>query len=99
LFLGGAICALAFALDVPLALAPMCLIYIFEVLSDIIQVTWFKYTKRKHGEGRRVFKMAPFHHHLEKSGWSERKIFVVFTIISVICCAATYFGIIERYGL
>ncbi|MDR2360942.1 MAG: phospho-N-acetylmuramoyl-pentapeptide-transferase [Oscillospiraceae bacterium] len=98
LFLGGAIAATAFALDAPLALVPLCLIYIWEVLSDIIQVIWFKYTKRKYKEGRRVFKMAPFHHHLEKSGWSEKKIFLVFTIFSVICAAATYYIMFERYG-
>jgi phospho-N-acetylmuramoyl-pentapeptide-transferase len=92
LFIGGAICAMAFALDVPLTLAPMCLIFVFEVVSDFIQVGYFKYSRRKYGEGRRVFKMAPFHHHLEKSGWSEKRIFVVFTAVSVVCSVAAYFG-------
>jgi len=99
LFLGGALCALAFSLDVPLVLAPMCLIFIWEVLSDIIQVSYFKYTKRKYGSGRRVFKMAPFHHHLEKSGWSEKKIFFVFTLISAICSVVAYYGVAFRYGI
>jgi phospho-N-acetylmuramoyl-pentapeptide-transferase len=99
LFLGGAICALAFSLDVPLVLAPMCLIFIWEVISDLIQVSYFKYTKRKYGSGKRIFKMAPFHHHLEKSGWSEKKIFCVFTFISIICSVVAYCGVAARYTL
>jgi phospho-N-acetylmuramoyl-pentapeptide-transferase len=98
LFLGGVVAAMAFALDAPLALVPLCLIYIWEVLSDVIQVVYFKYTKRKYKEGRRVFKMAPYHHHLEKSGWSEKRIFFIFTIFSVICAAVTYYTMFERYG-
>ena len=79
LFLGGAISAMAFSLDMPLILLPLGIIFILETLSDIIQVTYFKITK-----GKRVFKMAPLHHHLEMCGWSEYKIFTVFTIISAI---------------
>jgi phospho-N-acetylmuramoyl-pentapeptide-transferase len=99
LFLGGAICALAFSLDVPLVLVPMCLIFIWEVITDIIQITHFKYTKKKYGEGKRVFKTAPFHHHLEKCGWSEKRIFFVFTLVSIVCSAAAYYGVAFRYGI
>ena len=66
LFLGGAVCGLAFALDAPLILIPVGIIYIVETLSDIIQVGYFKLT-----HGKRIFRMAPLHHHLELGGWSE----------------------------
>ena len=68
LFLGGAIAALAFAYDMPLILITLGIVYIIETLSDIIQVTYFKLT-----HGKRVFKMAPFHHHLEMGGWTGKK--------------------------
>lgn len=92
LFLGGAVAALAFALDLPLVLIPVGLVYIWETLSDIIQVIYFKKT-----HGKRFFKMAPFHHHLEKCGWSERKIVTVFSLITMIGCTLAYVGIIARY--
>lgn len=82
LFLGGMICAIAFGIGEPLLLIPFGIIYIIEVLSDIIQVISFKST------GKRVFKMAPIHHHFEMSGWSEMKIVVVFTTITAVCSAA-----------
>lgn len=79
LFLGGAICAVAFALNIPLILVPLGIIYIVETLSDIIQIAGFKISK-----GKRVFKMAPLHHHFELCGWSEYKLFFVFTAISAV---------------
>lgn len=82
LFLGGMICAVAFGIGQPLLLVPFGIIYIIEVLSDIIQVISFKTT------GKRVFKMAPIHHHFELSGWSEMKIVTVFTAITAVCSAA-----------
>ncbi|HPI19852.1 MAG TPA: phospho-N-acetylmuramoyl-pentapeptide-transferase, partial [Candidatus Kapabacteria bacterium] len=54
-----------------------------ETISVVIQVTYFKYTKKKYGEGRRIFKIAPLHHHFEKSGWHESKIVVRFYIMAV----------------
>jgi len=57
---------------------------VVETLSVILQVTWFKYTKRKYGEGRRIFKMAPLHHHFELSGWKETQVVVRFWIITII---------------
>ena len=92
LFLGGAVVGLAFALDIPLVLILVGLIYIVETLSDIIQVTYFKLT-----HGKRVFKMAPIHHHCEKCGWSEEKIFAVFVSITVVMCVLAWIGIAPRY--
>ena len=86
MFLGGAVCGLAFALDMPLILLLVGFIYIIETLSVILQVGYFKLTKRIYGEGRRIFKMSPIHHHFELSGWSEVKIWTVFTTISVLMC-------------
>ena len=92
LFLGGAICAAAFALDMPLILIPLGIVYIIETLSDIIQVTYFKAT-----HGKRIFKMAPLHHHLEMSGWGERRIFTVFTAISAAFACLSYFAVMNRF--
>lgn len=83
LALGGIFGALALMLHKELLLPFVCGIFFFETLSVIIQTTYFKYTKRKYGEGKRVFLMAPIHHHYEKKGWPEQKIVVRFWIISV----------------
>ncbi|MEO1022457.1 MAG: phospho-N-acetylmuramoyl-pentapeptide-transferase [Bacteroidota bacterium] len=83
LALGGAFGALALMLHKELLLPFICGVFFFETISVIIQTTYFKYTKKKYGEGRRVFLMAPIHHHFEKKGWSEQKIVVRFWIISV----------------
>ena len=88
LFLGGAVCGMAFACDLPLILVPVGLIYIVETLSDIIQVTYFKLT-----HGKRIFKMAPLHHHFEMCGWSEKKIVFVFSAITAVMCVISYFGV------
>ncbi|MCG8371957.1 MAG: phospho-N-acetylmuramoyl-pentapeptide-transferase [Balneolales bacterium] len=84
LALGGAFGALALMLHKELLLPFICGVFFFETLSVIIQTTYFRYTKRKYGEGRRVFLMAPIHHHFEKKGWSEQKIVVRFWIITVL---------------
>lgn len=84
LALGGAFGALALMLHKELLLPFVCGVFFFETLSVIIQTTWFKYTKRKYGEGRRVFLMTPIHHHFEKKGWSEQKIVVRFWIITIL---------------
>ena len=94
LFLGGAVCAMAFALDVPLVLVLVGIIYIAETLSDIIQVGYFKLT-----HGKRVFRMAPLHHHFELGGWSEKKVVLVFTAITVVFCVLAWLGCQGRYGL
>ena len=72
----------------PLILILVGFIYIVETLSDIIQVGYFKIT-----HGKRIFKMAPIHHHFEKCGWSEVKIVLVFTGITVAMCVLAWFGI------
>ena len=92
LFLGGAVAGLAFAFDMPLVLVLVGIVYIVETLSDIIQVTYFKLT-----HGRRIFKMAPIHHHFELCGWGENKIVVAFTAVSAVFCALAYFGVMGRY--
>lgn len=92
LFLGGAVCGLAFAYDKPLILIFVGVVYILETLSDILQVFYFKLTKRRTGEGKRIFLMAPLHHHYEKKGWSEEKVVVIFTLVSCIGCALGYLG-------
>ncbi len=88
LFLGGIVCALAFALDMPLILILVGFVYIVETLSVILQVTYFKLT-----HGKRIFKMAPIHHHFEMCGWKEEKIVFVFTAVSAIMCILAWFGI------
>ena len=84
LALGGAFGALGLMLHKELLLPFICGIFFIETLSVIIQTSWFKYTKRKYGEGRRVFLMTPIHHHFEKKGWPEQKIVVRFWIITVL---------------
>lgn len=91
LFLGGAVCGLAFALDVPLVLIPVGIIYIAETLSDIIQVVYFKAT-----HGKRFFRMAPLHHHFELGGWPEVKIVLVFAGITLAGCVLAWFGVMGR---
>lgn len=66
LALGGYVAAIAFVLKMPIFIVIVAFIYLIEVISVMMQVTWFKYTKKKYGEGRRIFKMAPLHHHFRK---------------------------------
>ena len=88
LFLGGVVCALAFALDVPLILILVGLVYIMETLSVILQVGYFKIT-----HGKRLFKMAPIHHHFEMSGWKEERIVITFAAVSAIMCVIAWFAL------
>lgn len=92
LFLGGAVAALAFAMDMPLILIFVGIIYIAETVSDIIQIGYFKLT-----HGKRFFKMAPLHHHLELSGWSEAKLVTVFCTITLLFCVLAFWGVAGRY--
>lgn len=93
LFLGGAVCALAFALDMPLVLVFVGFVYLMETLSVILQVGYFKLT-----HGKRLFKMSPIHHHFEMSGWKEEKIVLVFTAVSAIMCVVAWFSISGQFG-
>ena len=92
LFLGGAVCGLAFALDMPLILIFVGLVYIVETLSVILQVGYFKLTKRLRADhqGQRIFKMTPIHHHFEMCGWSEVTIWLVFVGVSVVMCVIAF---------
>jgi phospho-N-acetylmuramoyl-pentapeptide-transferase len=63
-------------------------IFVVEALSVIVQVGWFKFTKRRYGEGRRIFLMAPLHHHFEKKGWPETQVVVRFWIVTMLLCLA-----------
>jgi len=92
LFLGGAVAALGFAMDMPLILIPVGIIYIAETCSVILQVAYFKAT-----HGKRLFKMSPLHHHFELSGWSENKLVTVFSAITLVCSALAFWGILGRY--
>jgi phospho-N-acetylmuramoyl-pentapeptide-transferase len=86
LALGGALGTIAVITRQEIVLAIMGGIFVIEVLSVMLQVTWFKYTKRRYGEGRRVLKMAPLHHHFEKSGWNETQVVIRFWIITMLLC-------------
>ena len=72
----------------------MGLVYVLEVLSDIIQVVYFKKTG-----GKRFFRMAPLHHHLELGGWSETKLFCVFSGATLILCVLAFWGVMYRYPM
>lgn len=91
LFLGGMVAALGFAIKCPLLLLPIGIVYVCETMSDIIQIGYFKLT-----HGKRVFKMAPIHHHFEMCGWKEKKICVIFSLVNAIGCVIgillVYFG-------
>ena len=94
LFLGGAVCALAFLMNNPLIIFVAGIIYIIEAVSVMLQVSYFKITKKITGEGKRLFKMSPIHHHFERSGWSENKIVAVFCTVTIAACVLAYlFGI------
>ena len=92
LFLGGAVCAMAFALDMPLVLVLVGIMYIIETVSVILQVGYFKLT-----HGKRLFKMSPIHHHFEMCGWKEEKIVFVFTGITVLMCLLAWWGVSARF--
>ena len=88
LFYGGLIVSSSFLLDSPLLVLLYGFCFLFEAISVIMQVTYFKITR-----GKRLFKMAPIHHHLEKIGFSEMKIVYVFGALSILSCAVAYFGV------
>lgn len=88
LFLGGAISVIAVGLKMPLILVIAGFVYLFETLSVIIQVTYFKKT------GKRVFKMTPIHHHFEKCGWREKKIVAVFTAVTAVLCVIAFVSLL-----
>ena len=94
LALGGFVSATAYVLQMPLFILIVGLIYLVEVISVIMQVTYFKYTKKKTGVGKRIFRMTPIHHHFELGGWSETRVVAVFSIVTAILCLIAYIGIV-----
>ncbi len=92
MYLGGAFVGIGIACRLHLLLVLIGLIYVLEALSVVLQVGYFKYTKKKYGEGRRIFKMSPIHHHFELCKWSEYKIVSVFALFGLVCAviAAAY---------
>ena len=88
LFLGGIVCAMAFALEMPLILIFVGFVYLCETLSVILQVGYFKLT-----HGKRLFKMSPIHHHFEMCGWREQRIVLTFAGVSALMCLLAWFGI------
>ena len=86
LALGGALGTIAVIVRQEIVLAMMGGVFVAEALSVILQVMYFKYTRRKYGEGRRLFRMAPLHHHFEKQGWKETQVVVRFWIITMLLC-------------
>lgn len=89
LAIGGIIAALAIILRKELLLPVLCGIFLMENISVMMQVSYFKYTKKKFGEGRRIFKMAPLHHHYQKLGWHESKIVTRFWIVGILLAILT----------
>ena len=85
LTLGGIIAALAFIVHKELLIPLICAVFFIETLSVTMQVSYFKYTKKKYGEGRRIFLMSPLHHHYQKKGYHEAKIVTRFWIITILC--------------
>jgi phospho-N-acetylmuramoyl-pentapeptide-transferase len=83
LALGGALGTIAVIVRQEIVLFIMGGVFVVETLSVMMQVAWFKYTKKRYGEGRRIFRMAPLHHHFEVTGWKETQVVVRFWIISM----------------
>lgn len=88
LALGGFVASSAFMMQIPVFIAIIGFIYLLEVLSDIIQIAYFKKTG-----GKRFFKMAPIHHHFELCGWSETRVVAIFSIITAVLCLLAYLGL------
>ncbi|MFM8976809.1 MAG: phospho-N-acetylmuramoyl-pentapeptide-transferase, partial [Bacteroidota bacterium] len=88
--LGGAFASVALIIKMELLLPILCGIFFVESLSVILQVTWFRYSKRKYGEGRRIFRMAPLHHHYELGGMAEPKIVTRFWIVTILLVIMTF---------
>jgi phospho-N-acetylmuramoyl-pentapeptide-transferase len=90
LAIGGAIGAVAALLKMEFLLVIVGGVFVAEVISVVAQVGWFKYTARRHGQGRRLLRMAPLHHHFEKLGWAESKIIIRFWILGILCALIAF---------
>lgn len=89
LFLGGAVCALGFGVNMPVLVFPVGIVYLCEILSVVLQVVYFKAT-----HGKRIFKMTPIHHHFELCGWSEIKICLVFSAVTILFGTLSVFCVV-----
>ena len=92
LFLGGAVAIMAIDTHTEIFLIIAGFVYFMETLSVIMQTSYFKYTRKKYGEGRRIFKMTPIHHHFEMCKWSEKKIVAVFSLTTLVLCVIAIFA-------
>ena len=88
LALGGLIGVMAFMIHQPVTLILVGGVFVLEAVSVILQVGWFKLTKRRFGVGQRLFLMAPIHHHFQKKGWPESKVVLRFWVLSLGCALA-----------
>ena len=88
LAIGGFVAGISYVMNMPLFIVIVGFIYLIEVISVIMQVSYFKLTN-----GKRIFRMAPIHHHFEKGGWSETKVVNVFTTVTIIMCLIAYAGL------
>ncbi len=93
LALGGFVAGMACMLHNPLIIILVAFIYLIEVISVMLQVTYFKITKKKYGEGKRIFRMAPLHHHFQEGGQSETQVVTRFAIVTVVLCMIAYIGL------
>lgn len=98
MYLGGAFVGIGIACRLHLLLVLIGLVYVLEALSVVLQVGYFKYTKKKYGEGRRIFKMSPIHHHFELCKWSEYKIVTVFSLFGIGCGVLAVFYTFQHCG-
>ena len=98
LFLGGYLCAVAYGINMPVLVIPIGIMYIVEMFSVMMQVSYFKITKKRTGQGKRLFKMSPIHHHFEMCGWSEVKIVIVFSLITAVAGVLTVLATIYTYA-
>ena len=89
LALGGIIATFAIAIRKELLIPVLCGIFLIENLSVVLQVAWFRHTKKKYGEGRRIFRMSPLHHHYQKGGMPESKITARFWIVGILLAVVT----------
>lgn len=93
LALGGFVASTAFVLKMPIIIVIVAFIYLIEVISVMIQVSVFKITKKKTGEGKRVFRMAPLHHHYQEGGYSETQVVAAFAVVTAILCLVGYMAL------
>lgn len=92
LFLGGVVAIMAIDTHTEIFLIIAGFVYFMETLSVIMQTSYFKYTRKKYGEGRRIFKMTPIHHHFEMCKWSEKRIVTVFSLVTLALCVIALLG-------